>query len=194
MKKAILAAAATIALGASATTFAQATNDMPWAPGFWGHVGVSAGESKFHRDCEHTNFFDCDQKDSAWKAYVGGQFNRILGLEVGYNDFGKMRSSGGDTKAWAIPVTLNIGAPIGRFDLFGKIGGVYGHTEVNAAPSTFAPTGTKTGWDWTAGVGADFRVTPNFDIRADYDRYRMDFVGAGSKDIDMLSAGVQFRF
>ena len=197
MKKTMLAVTAMIAVAASGTTFAQAMNDpyaMPWTGGFWGHVGISGGESKFRQDCYHTNVFDCDQRDSAWKVYTGGQFNRLLGLEVGYNDFGKMRTAGGDTKAWAIPVTLNIGAPIGRFDVFGKVGGVYGHTEVSAAPAALVDTGTKSGWGWTGGVGADFRVTPNFDIRADYDRYRMDFAGAGTQDVDMLSAGVQFRF
>jgi OOP family OmpA-OmpF porin len=198
MNKVMLAAATTLGFAAAGAAFAQAPEAyaMPWTQGFWGHIGVSGGESKFRRDCAFTNVFDCDQRDSAWKAYVGGQFNPILGLEVGYNDFGKMRAAGGDTKAWAIPVTLNIGAPIGtRFNVFGKIGGVYGHTEVNAAPSTFVDTGTKTGWGWTGGVGAAFRVTPNLDIRADWDRYRLDFAGGGgNQDVDMVSAGVQFRF
>jgi OOP family OmpA-OmpF porin len=197
MKKVMLAAAATMGLAASGATFAQAAPDyvMPWSHGFWGHVGVSGGESKFKRDCDHANVFDCDQRDSAWKAYVGGQFNDVLGLELGYTDFGKMRAAGGDTKAWGIPVTLLVGAPIGpRFNVFGKIGGVYGHTEVDASPVALVDTGTKTGWGWTGGVGAAFKVTPNLDIRADWDRYRLDFVGSGDQDVDMLSAGVQFRF
>jgi len=198
MKKVILSAAATLAIAVSGACLAQATPQdttyMPWSHGFWGHAGVSAGESKFRRDCQFTNVFDCDQRDSAWKVYAGGRFNDIFGLEAGYTDFGTVRAAGGDTKAWAVPVTLLIGAPIGnRFNVFGKIGGLYGHTDVDAAPSTLLDRGHKTGWGWTGGVGAAFRVTPNLDIRADWDRYRMDFVG-GDQDIDMLSAGVQFRF
>jgi OmpA-OmpF porin, OOP family len=198
MKKVIPAAVATLGLAASGAALAQAPSDnmsMPWTHGFWGHVGVSGGESKFRQDCRFNNVFDCDQRDSAWKAYAGGQINPIVGLEAGYTDFGTMRAAGGDTKAWAIPLTVNIGAPIGpRFNIFGKIGGVYGHTEVGAAPAALVDTGTSTGWGWTGGVGAAFRLTPNFDIRADYDRYRLKFTGAGNQDIDMLSAGVQFRF
>jgi hypothetical protein len=42
-------------------------------------------------------------------------------------------------------------------------------------------------------VGATFAITPNWQIRADWDRYRLDFVG-GRQNVDMASAGVQFRF
>ena len=36
--------------------------------------------------------FECDDKDTAWKAYVGGQFNRIVGMEIGYTDFGRINA------------------------------------------------------------------------------------------------------
>jgi OOP family OmpA-OmpF porin len=204
MNKAMLAGLATLGLVATGTTFAQSTGGtaqstgttMPWTGEFWnrGYVGVSGGESKFEADCRSTNVFNCDKRDTAWKVYGGGRINEILGLEIGYTDFGKLRASGGDTDAWAIPISLTAGVPLGdRFNIFGKIGGLYGRTDVRAEASTLVDTGHKNGWGWTWGGGAAFKITQNLDLRVDWDRYKLDFRG-GRRDIDMLSGGVQFRF
>jgi opacity protein-like surface antigen len=105
-----------------------------------------------------------------------------------------VRASGGDTKAWAANVSLTAGVPIGnRFDIFAKGGGIYGRTDVSADPSTLFDRGRKSGWGTTYGAGASFAITPNWLIRADWDRYHMDFVG-GRRDVDMASAGVAYRF
>jgi OOP family OmpA-OmpF porin len=177
------------------SAFAQDNNyRAPWRGDFWNTLGVSGGQSKFRNDCAATNVFSCDHRDTAWKAYAGGNFNRLLGIEFGYTDFGKIAASGGDTKAWAANVSLVAGAPIGnRFDIFAKGGGIYGRTDVTADPSTLLDTGHKAGWGYTYGVGAAFALAPQWQIRVDWDRYNMDFIG-GSKDIDMASAGLQFRF
>ncbi|HEX3098908.1 MAG TPA: outer membrane beta-barrel protein [Usitatibacter sp.] len=195
-RKPILALAAAGLALSTANAFAQTTNDYraPWRGDFWGTLGVSAGESKFRTDCHATDVFSCDHRDSAWKVYAGGSLSRILGLEVGYTDFGKVRASGGDTKAWAGNISLTAGVPIGdRFDIFAKGGGIYGRTDVSADPSTLFDRGRKSGWGTTYGVGASFAITPNWLIRADWDRYHMDFVG-GRRDVDLASAGVAYRF
>ena len=61
------------------------------------------------------------------------------------------------------------------------------------APDTLTATGHKSGWGWTYGAGATFAITPTVQLRADWDRYKLDFAN-GRSDVDMLSAGVQFRF
>jgi opacity protein-like surface antigen len=189
MKSALLAGLAALGLAASGTTFAQNT---PWQG--MGYIGASAGESKFRTDCASTNVFACDKRDTAWKIYAGGKVNEWLGAELGYTDFGKIRASGGDTKAWAVPLSLLAGVPLGdRFNVFGKIGGLYGRTDVDASPSTLVDRGHKNGWGWTWGGGATFKVAQNLDVRVDWDRYKLDFIG-GRRDVDMLSGGVQFRF
>jgi OOP family OmpA-OmpF porin len=196
MNKTLLAGLATLGLAATGTAFAQTTAPtMPWTGEFWtrGYVGVSGGESKFEADCRSNNIFSCDKRDTAWKLYAGGRINEVLGLELGYTDFGKLRASGGDTDAWAIPISITAGVPIGNFSIFGKLGALYGRTDVRADPSTLVDTGHKNGWGWTWGAGATFKITQNFDIRADWDRYKLDFIG-GRRDIDMLTAGAQFRF
>ena len=190
--KAVTAAAA-LGLFASGSAFAQYAT--PWRGDFWGYAGVNGGETKFRTECNRTiTQFECDRKDTGFKVYAGGRMSEVLGLEVGYTDFGTIRAAGGETEAWAIPVSLTAGVPIGtRFNAFGKVGGLYGRTDVSASLDSLTSTGHKSGWGWTYGAGATFALTPTIAIRADWDRYKLDFSN-GRKDVDMLSAGVQFRF
>ena len=186
---------AAVGLLACGSAFAQQHQyNAPWRGDFWGYIGASAGESKFDSNCHRTDIFACDQRDTAWKLFAGGKFNQNFGLEAAYTDFGKVNANGGETDAWAGSLSLVGTVPIGtRFDVFGKVGGLYGRTNVSASPSTLFDTGHKSGWGWTYGVGADFNLTQNVALRVDYDRYKLDFVG-GRQDLDMASAGVQFRF
>ena len=182
------------ALGLMASGMAAAQSDwrMPWQEKFWGYVGGSVGESKFRNAC--SSLFDCDRKDTAWKAYAGGNFSQILGIELGYTDFGTMRAFGGDTEAKATSVSLTAGVPIGdRFAIFAKGGGAYGRTDVSASPSSFVSTGKRSSWGSTWGVGASFAFANNLQARVDWDRYKLDFAG-GDRDVDLLSAGLQLRF
>jgi OOP family OmpA-OmpF porin len=188
-----MAAVAALGLLASGTTLAQQT--APWRGDFWGYIGASAGESKFRTDCNRTvTQFECDTKDTGFKVYAGGRMNQWLGLEIGYTDFGRIRASGGEVDAWAIPLSLVAGVPFGeRFSAFGKVGGLYGRTDVSASLEELIETGDKSGWGWTYGVGMAFAITPQIQLRADWDRHKLDFAG-GREDVDMLSAGLQFRF
>jgi OOP family OmpA-OmpF porin len=193
----IPAAVAAFTILASGSAFAQpAPQPMPWRGDFWGYIGASAGESKFRSECNRTlTQFECDRKDTGWKVYSGGKFNEIVGIEIGYTDFGRIRAGAGEVEAWAVPLTITVGVPIGqRFNVFGKAGGLYGRTDVrvNVADSITA-TGRQNGWGWTYGAGATFSITPTVQIRADWDRYKLDFVN-GREDVDLLTAGLQFRF
>lgn len=196
MKQAgIISAVAILGLAGSGAALAQQDYRAPWRGDFWGYVGASAGETKFRTECSRVlTQFECDRKDTGFKVYAGGKMSEVLGLEVGYTDFGRIRASGGDTDAWAIPVSLTAGWPLGaRFGLFGKVGGLYGRTDVTASFDSLTETGHKSGWGWTYGGGATFALTPAVQVRADWDRYKLDFAG-GRKDVDMLSAGLQVRF
>ena len=191
-----LSVVAALGLLASGAAFAQqGPYNAPWRGDFWGYFGASAGESKFRTDCNRTiTQFECDTKDTGFKVYAGGKLNPVFGMEIGYTDFGKIKASGGDVDAWAIPVSLTAGVPIGeRFSAFGKLGGLYGRTDVSASLESLVESGDKSGWGWTYGVGATFAITPTLQLRADWDRYKLDFVG-GRDDVDMLSAGLQVRF
>ena len=191
MHKAIAVAVAAAALSAP-SAFAQSMFDSQRTDRTWGHVGVSGGQSKFRTEC--STIFDCDQKDSGWKVYGGGSVNDILGFEVGYTDFGRIRASGGNTEANAINVSLVAGIPIGeRFSVFAKGGGIYGRTDVKASAVALIEQGDRKGWGTTWGFGGALGITRNVQVRIDWDRYKLDFAG-GRRDVDLLSAGVQLRF
>jgi opacity protein-like surface antigen len=193
MSKTLASSATAFAVMAAAASpaFAQSMFD-PMPSGPRNYIGVSGGESRFRTDC--SSLFSCDKNDTAWKVYAGSGVNDVLGVELGYVDFGKINVNGGDTKAWAGTLSLTAGVPIGdRFKLFAKGGGLYGETDVHASPSSIFDTGHKNGWGYTYGVGAALGITRTVQIRLDWDRHNMDFVG-GSKDVDMYSAGVQLRF
>ncbi len=177
---------------AAAPAFAQSIFDSQRSDRTFGHIGVSGGQSKFRTDC--SSLFDCDKKDTAWKVYAGGSVNDILGFEAGYTDFGKIRASGGDTKAWGGSLSLLAGIPIGdRANIFAKGGGVYGKTDVRASTTALVQQGDRTGWGTTWGFGGALGITRNVQVRLDWDRYKLDFAG-GRRDVDLLSAGVQLRF
>lgn len=197
MNTRIIPALAAIGFLTSGAALAQQPDyRAPWRGDFWGYMGASAGESKFRSECSRTiTQFECDRKDTGFKIYAGGKMSEVLGLEVGYADFGTIRVLGGETEAWAVPITLTAGIPVGeRFNVFAKGGGLFGRTDVSVdIDDSISERGNKNGWGWTYGAGASFSVTPNVQIRADWDRYKLDFVG-GRRDLDMLTAGVQFRF
>ena len=133
----IFSGLAALGLMAAGSAFAQSDYRAPWRGDFWGYAGASGGESKFRADCASRDVFSCDKRDTAFKVYAGGKINEVLALEIGYTDFGKINASGGETDAWAVPLSLVVGMPLGnRFGVFGKVGGVYGRTDVRASGST----------------------------------------------------------
>ena len=191
MTKSIAWAVAAATLAAS-PAFAQSIFDNQRTDRTWGHVGVSGGQSKFRTDC--STLFDCDKKDTGWKVYGGGSVNDILGFEIGYTDFGKIRAFGGDTEANAGNLSLVAGIPFGdRFSVFAKAGGIYGRTDVKASTQALVQHGDRKGWGTTWGFGGALGITRNVQLRVDWDRYKLDFAG-GKRDVDLMSAGVQLRF
>jgi len=194
MKMKLMTGLAAIGLAASVPSFAQTgTYSAPWQGDFWNILGVGVGQSKIHSDCAGN--FTCDNRDTAWKLYAGGKFNRYFGMEFGYNDFGKVDQSGGRTKAFAANITFTAGVPIGdRFDIFAKGGGAYGRTDVSSDASLGLATGTKSNFEGTYGVGASYAITRNWQVRADWDRFNLDFVGQGKQNVDMATGSLQYRF
>lgn len=188
---------ATSGLATAQTTRSPSTTDswrMPYQSGFWGHAGLSFGQSKFKDAC--ISGFDCDDKDQAFRLYAGGRFNNAVGLEAGLFNMGKFQRGGGETDGWGLDLALVAGVPIGANSaVFGKLGAVYGRTEVSgtATPGQGLQTGKERGFGPRFGVGGQVGLTPQWALRADWDRFRMPLPG-GKEDIDSLMLGVQYTF
>src|SRR6185503_20054587 len=122
------------ALAQQTTTTTTDTWRMPHERGFWGHAGISFGQSKLD-DPNCQPGFGCDDKDQAFKLYGGGRFNNTFGLELGVLNFGKFATNGGEIDGWGADAALLAGIPIGSNSaIFGKLGVIYARTEVSAAP------------------------------------------------------------
>ena len=191
-----LAASGTALSQTTTTTSSATTTDtwrMPYQRGFWGHAGLSFGQSKFKDGC--VAGFSCDDKDQAFRLYAGGRMNNAVGLEAGLFNMGKFGRGGGTTDGWGLDVTLVAGVPIGANSaIFGKLGAIYGRTEAEGSPLAVGLTrGKERGFGPRYGIGGQVGLTPQWAVRADWDRFRMPLPG-GKEDIDTLMLGVQYTF
>jgi OmpA-OmpF porin, OOP family len=195
----LLAALGLVASGiASAQTATSPSSTdswrMPYQSGFWGHAGLSFGQSKFSDAC--IAGFSCDDKDQTFRAFAGGRFNNAVGLEVGAFNMGKFQRGGGTTDGWGLDLALVAGIPIGANSaVFGKLGAVYGRTEVDgtATAAQGLQIGKERGFGPRFGIGGQIGLTPQWALRADADRFRMPFPGH-KENIDTLMLGVQYTF
>lgn len=174
------------------TTDPQTTDTwrMPYERGFWGHVGISFGQSKLD-DVTCTPGLRCDDKDQAFKLYAGGRFNNIFGLEFGVLNIGKFFANGGEADGWGADAALIAGIPIGANSaIFGKAGVIYARTEISATAPVITE-GKERGWGGRWGVGAQLGLTKDWALRADFDRYRLPFPG-DHRDLETMMLGVQY--
>lgn len=184
MKRALLTAAA-LAAGGLVSTGALAQ----------GYVGLSAGQSKAHFDCPAAS--SCDTTDTGYKIFGGVMVNQNFGAELSYIDFGKFKSTAigdggitGDARVDGVGLYGVAVAPFGQASVFGKLGIGYVHTKETGGTSN-----NKT--DIAYGLGAGYDFTKNVGVRLEWDRMR----GKGTvdtttqtKDVDLLSLGVLYRF
>jgi OmpA-OmpF porin, OOP family len=189
-----LAAGIASAQSTSSSSSASTTDDswrMPYQSGFWGHAGASVGQSKLQLGCPPAG--SCDDKDTSYRVYAGGRFNRAFGLELGLLSYGTFDRGGGETDGWGIDIPLLLGFPIGQnSSVFAKAGAHYSSIDVGGNPA-LVQTGKESGWGPRYGVGAQIGLTPTWALRADWDRYHVRFPGT-KDDIDILSLGAQYSF
>jgi hypothetical protein len=181
---------------AAPTALAQTTSSgtglrMPYERDFWGHVGLSLGRAKVDVDCPAGA--DCDSWDQVFRVYGGGRFNNAIGGEVGFQRFGDFEFAGGDIDSKALDFALVAGIPFGNnWSVFGKLGAVYASTDVTSNVAG-VQTGRDRGWGPRYGLGLQMGVTRNWALRADLDRYRIEFPD-GRDNIDTLTIGAQYTF
>ena len=158
-----------------------------------GYVGLNLGRPDFREDCPATGFA-CDDADLRMHLYTGGLLNDWVGVEFGYQNEGKAERAGGDTKAQALNLSLVLHAPIERFHVYGKLGALYGRTEVSAAAGTTLATGKETGWGSSLAVGAGYDLTPSSGVVLEWARNRYRFAGDVRRNVDSLNLGYVYRF
>jgi len=143
------------------------------------YIGAGGGQAK-NKDLNN------DKDGSAWKAFVGYDFNKVFALEAGYVDLGT--TSDGPIRAeskgpeivgiltW--PITDNFG-------LFAK-GGVH---RLEVKRTTLGVSSTDRKSDATYGAGLKFAFNKNLSLRGEWERFEMEH-----NDNDLISASLVFNF
>lgn len=168
----------------------DADNSRSWLPytrsGYW---GINLGQPDFQKNC--TPGFNCDDSNIGGKIYTGGQFNKWLGAEIGYVNFGKLERNGGDTKAQGVNLSLVGTVPLGDvFSVFGKVGTTYSWTKTDGV---VGPTGKENGFGLSYGAGVGFNLSPRSQLLAEWEKHRMQFADQDA-DVNLYTVGLKFRF
>ena len=194
MKTMNLMAAMVSALALS-TSASAGFFDLTLAP----YVGAGIGKSKADITCPATS--SCDDKDTAYKLYGGLEVNEFISMEVGYVDLGEVTVTGtpsGTVSAHGMTMqVLGTYALNPSFSLLVRGGMNILNTEVNG---TIAGTPNNNSGDtdvaWSAGLGAQYNLTKSVGLRMEWERFFKvgDSTTTGEADVDMISAGLVYKF
>jgi OOP family OmpA-OmpF porin len=191
-KHEILAAIAAAALAMPALALAQSTG---------GYFGASIGPSKAKLWCSSNlpagaALAACDPRGKGWKMFAGYRINRFFGFEGSFIDFDKSSltatSGGASTTVTARATALSAAAvgiiPLGDLEVFGKVG--IAKVKAQSRDATLAGTTFKLGKNDNeahVGLGLNYRLTREWDVRAEFERIR-------DSRIDFFSLGIQYRY
>jgi OOP family OmpA-OmpF porin len=191
-KHEILAAIAAAALAMPALALAQSTG---------GYFGASIGPSKAKHWCGSNlppgaALAACDARGKGWKMFAGYRINRFFGFEGSFIDFDKSSltatSGGASTTVTARATALSAAAvgiiPLGDLEVFGKAG--IAKVKAQSRDATLAGTTFKLGKNDNeahVGLGLNYRLTREWDVRAEFERIR-------DSRIDFFSLGIQYRY
>lgn len=174
------------ALGATAAlAFAAVPAQAQGIPGVDFYVGAGIGQSS--ADVSNT-VGDFDEKDFAWKAFVGLRAVSYLGAELDYIDFGKPNGDG-DTfkyKGFAGFGLFYVPIPLPVLDVYLKAG--LARVDVDVPSLDISNDDTK----FAFGGGVQLKVG-SFAVRAEYEQYKAEVAGFKGKP-KLLSLGFSKSF
>ncbi len=200
------------ALALLASPYALA-NDSGW------YIGAGVGESRATIDDERiasellsggliTSSIKDDDSDTGYKIFGGYQFGRHVALEAGYFDLGKFSFNAiteppgtlaGSAKIRGANVdVVGILPIIGKLAALGRVGLIYAETTDSfagtGAVAVLDPSPRKHDTSYKLGLGLQYAFTEAFAVRAEAERYRINDAVGNDGDIDLLSAGLVYRF
>jgi len=193
MKTAVACIAFASSLAAAAPAAAQ-QSDKGW------YLGVGFGTTKADIDNSPVTSLGAtvsggDDSNNGFKIFGGYQFNKHLGVELGYVDFGSFTVTGtlGTPFTAEFDVSAFTAAAVGTlplnesFDLFGKAG-LYAWEAKASVTGGGLTAGNTTGSDVFLGIGARFNINRNFGLQLDVEQY------LGEDTITVTSIGVRYKF
>ena len=149
-----------------------------------------------------------DDKDNAYRLFLGYQFNRYFGLEAAFFNLGKFNTHADTTGPGTLDAQTKIqgggldvvGAlPLSdNWSLLGRVGGQFAKTR-NVFSATGAarapdPSPSSRQFNYKAGAGLQYRFSPNFLMRAEADQYRSRDAIGGNLRVQVFSLSIVVPF
>lgn len=166
------------------------------ASGFY--LGGALGYAGQRLNC--ADISDCSRSHTGFKLLGGYQFMPNLSIEASYGNTGRTRVSENWMQA-SIKTRSSTVAALGIYpvskevELFGKLGVHTTRTKFNVRSDGFGESVSFTGNGLLAGVGAQYRFTPNLIGRVEYERFRHAVrIEELRADINLLTASVIYQF
>jgi OOP family OmpA-OmpF porin len=147
--------------------------------------------------------------DTGYKLFGGYRFHPNFAMEAGYFSLGTVSFTTTTLPAATITGSAknssgyNLDAigiiPLAEsFSLFGRVGVQNSKTELTATASAAGALATastnNSKSNYKAGLGAEYSVTKNAGVRAEWERYRVSNGVNGDTNVDFFSAGLLYRF
>ncbi|NHZ65177.1 OmpA family protein [Massilia genomosp. 1] len=217
-KKAGLVGAIGCALVAGQATAADDVFINPeWANSAW-YVGGNVGQSRANIDdvrlirsltangAALTNF-TADEKDVAYKLYVGKQLNQYFAVEAGLFDLGKFGFKSTTTQNGTLNgeagfrgANLDLVAQVPlsqRFSVFGRAGMNYAKATTrfngNRLFAVTNPSPSERKLNAKAGFGLEYKFSEALALRGEVERYRVNDAVGNRGDVDLFSVGLVYK-
>ena len=172
----------TIALGTLAAAFLSVPAIATADTGLY--IGGSVGSTTIKEDFDGTVI---DDDATAYRLVTGFQFGDMLGIEIGYQDFGEVEELPVllSAEGWTAGATLDL--PVSdTFSLFGRAGVFFWDADVVVDGFSIDLPSDE---DFYYGAGAKVDVSRNLSLVGDWSRFELDNV-----DTDVISIGFTYTF
>ncbi len=184
---------------------------------FYGGIGAGQGRAKIDQERISSTLlgagltssgFAADNKSNTYRIFGGYQMNRNFGLEASFFNLGKFGFHTNTTPAGTLDGQARIQGggldlvgrlPISeRFSLLARAGvqqaRTRDHFTGSGAVSVLNPTPSKRDTGYKFGVGMQYDVTPNFLVRGEVDRYRVNDAVGNRGTVNVASVSLVFPF
>ncbi len=155
------------------------------------YVGGSAGSTSLDAQIYSVSF---NESDTGYKGFVGVNILKFFAVELAYVDFGALETTDSmmntiavDSTGWDLSLMGRI--PLWKFELFAKAGLVAWDSDASIS-DPMIPGVSDSGSDLAYGIGAKFKFTDHFYIRAEWETFDVE----GLDTLDMTSLGIEFTF
>lgn len=149
-----------------------------------------------------------DQRDNAYRVFLGYQFNRWFGLEAGFFNLGKYHFQSttspagvlnGEMKVQGASLDAVAALPLGdRFSLLGRVGAQYAKTRNSfngsGAVAISNPAPSDRQLNYKVGAGMQYAFNPNLLMRLEAEQYRVRDALGGHARVQALMVSVVVPF